>query len=1554
MASENFWESWCWRDFRVYLECFLLVPEVVIVMAEGGTSPSSTAECSASQESLMEKFMEMMLTMERNRLASEEKFLKLLERSNDREQENRECHAIPDFSKSIEDFSGETLGKPAMDWLSSLESAAVLHNWPQEYTLETAKIHMVSTARKWFTERASQIKTFEDFKASFKKTFDFKMGKDEMWEKMKKRIQGKTESIYSYFQDKVTLCKSLGFDFDEIKEQVIVGLQNKSIIPGLLAKDTRDTDQLLHEIVRFEKINNKANFYTHNKSQSRNFWNKNKISSGESDNVKVTTEITCMEADHDNLTRGNQEIDKKSRMICFKCKERGHFKKNCPQNTNQLPTTAKVLNGESASHSHTQSLVCSKNSEVDSIQKFIRPVKINHFLDITGFVDPGSAVCTIKESVIRANNLPYESTDQDLFGFGGQSIKSKEITKFIVTLDEVEEEVEALIVPDSSQPMDLVIGRTFTELPWVAYVKIGEQLHFGYKHEDPFRTMKWRDAQHKTNVFIQNDVKLKKNTLNFVDVQVGQEVGRMAVMTNQDVSLKVGDRLGEIRGDDETFVDYTSSTEDKRVPITLDMLNFDEDVCQEDRERLLNLIKEFRGCFALNLTELGCTDLMTVSIKDNDKPIKAKPYRCNLENRKTMKETVDEWRECGIVRDTSSSYSSPAFLVPKATGEKRLVVDFRRLNAQTERKTFPIPHIDDCFELLTGSKIFCTLDLMSGYLQIPLDEESKAKTAFIYPDGTAEFERMCFGLVNAPFEFSKLMCLALGPLRNTVAVSYLDDILIGAGNWAEMLDKLRQVFSAILKAKLTFKLSKCEFGRKSVKFLGFQLTADGIVPGRRKMTAVSEFPTPQNKHDVRRFLGLTGFFRRFIRDYAVITRPLTDLTRGNANFSWQQEHQKAFDDLKDLLQKAPILQLYNPKAKTELHCDASSLGIAGMLLQEGTDKKMHLIYCVSKKTSDVERMYHSSKLELLAIVWCAERLRPMLLGLKFTVVSDCQALVYLNAKKTILPQIARWYTTLAEYDFEIRHRAGDKMSHVDSLSRAPVEEQAKQGMIEEVYENRINIFMIINEEDRVLMIQKNDEKLKKIVEILQKDDKSNEEKNMIKNYTIENGRLYKEVKVNGENKLLYVIPDSMRKATVVKYHDLMGHWALDRTVSAILRKFWFKGMRRYVRKHIQGCFECLFAKVPGGKKAGMLHPPKIPERPMIKIHVDHLGPFPKSTTGKMYVLVIVCAFSRFVRLFAQRTTRSDETIRHMEFFIDQYGAAKVLVSDRGSAFMSTEFSDFCKKFDIEHKLIAAQFPQANGMAENRMKSIVPCIVTSINFEDERWDKTLSSVERKLNGAVNKTTGFTPFECLYGFQPNFEDAGLVNFAEREPEETRHEEIREKVKENTRRKQKKYKMYYDKRRYEGVKFNIGDIIAVRKPHVSTGQPTKTQLKYRGPFVVIELLPGNTYKLEKLNKEDGGSNITTVSHVSQMKIYRNSGESDDSGNDDSEDDEEVDFEIVDISEHRDEESDEDSDDSDEEWKPDSDGNINDTLEVDDSIRQNTRTKRLVKKPRRFDDYV
>lgn len=339
-----------------------------------------------------------------------------------------------------------------------------------------------------------------------------------------------------------------------------------------------------------------------------------------------------------------------------------------------------------------------------------------------------------------------------------------------------------------------------------------------------------------------------------------------------------------------------------------------------------------------------------------------------------------------------------------------------------------------------------------------------------------------------------------------------------------MLD-LRRVLSALRAANLTFKQSKCTFGARELDHLGFRISEGTVKPGR-KVLAIAKFPHPRDAYELRRFLGLAGYFRRFI--CAQIAAPLTCLTGKDVPFVWSDSQENAFTALREILCDEPVVRMYDPAATvTQVHTDASSLALSGILLQGETPTALHMVYAVSKKTTSAESKYHSSRLELLAIIWTLNRLRPFLLGIKFTVVTDCQALVYLNLHKTVKPQIARWFEVLHEYDFEIKYRPATRMAHADALSRAVDDETDDTGSVDKQLTERLEVCVVLTKEERVRFMQRADEHTRKLIALLEcKYDLTKQEKSEIENFELSSGVLYRIY----EGRPLLVIPPRPRRS----------------------------------------------------------------------------------------------------------------------------------------------------------------------------------------------------------------------------------------------------------------------------------------------------------------------------------------------------------------------------------------------------------------------------------------
>ncbi|XP_011859685.1 PREDICTED: uncharacterized protein LOC105557126 [Vollenhovia emeryi] len=390
-----------------------------------------------------------------------------------------------------------------------------------------------------------------------------------------------------------------------------------------------------------------------------------------------------------------------------------------------------------------------------------------------------------------------------------------------------------------------------------------------------------------------------------------------------------------------------------------------------------------------------------------------------------------------IIRTSDSPYAFPIVLVRKKDGESRLCIDYRELNKITVRDNFPTPLIDDHLDRLRGKSYFSSLDLRNGFHHVKVADESVKYTSFVTPLGQFEFLRMPFGLTNAPRVFQRYINDIFRDLiRENKILIYLDDILIATENVGEHLEILREVFNLARQHKLQFRLDKCSFLYREIVYLGYLIDENGIRPSAANVESVTDFPVPRNVKEVHRFVSLASYFRRFIRNFSIIAKPLYDLVKKNAVFRFGPEENRVFELLKKLLSSQPILAIYSPKLLTELHCDASAGGFGAILLQKQNDETMRPVSYFSRRTTATEARYHSFELECLAAVYAIKRYHIYLSGIPFTIVTDCDSFRLTLYKQTVNPRISRWAMFLQDYDYEIKHRPGKQMSHVDGLAGA--------------------------------------------------------------------------------------------------------------------------------------------------------------------------------------------------------------------------------------------------------------------------------------------------------------------------------------------------------------------------------------------------------------------------------------------------------------------------------------------------------------------------------------
>ena len=472
-------------------------------------------------------------------------------------------------------------------------------------------------------------------------------------------------------------------------------------------------------------------------------------------------------------------------------------------------------------------------------------------------------------------------------------------------------------------------------------------------------------------------------------------------------------------------------------------LIIEEPLYEKYRNDLEELITSNHDITAERTSELGkATGIKHAINTGNEPPVHTPPYRSARSQQYVLQQNIDEMLRYNIIRPSSSPYSSPVVLIPKKTGEKRLCIDYRLLNQSTVKDKYPLPRIDVVVDYLHGAKYFSTLDLCSGYWQIEIEEKDKIKTAFTTEDGHYEFNRMPFGLANAPATFQRFLDNVLRPVKTKFAMVYLDDVIVYSKTIKDHLNHLRSVFDLLRKAGLKIKPSKCIFLQTEVEYLGHIFTKEGIKPDPKKQKAVKEYPAPKNVDQTRSFLGLAGYYRKFIKNFAGKAQPLTVLTKKDTEWIWGREQEEAFQLLKDCLIKPPILRYPDFTRDFIIDTDASGFGVGSVLGQvqivQGEEKEVVIAYA-SKHLSKSQVNWSTEEKECFAILHATKVFYPYLYGRRFQVRSDNRALQWLKTRKNPTGRIARWALRLQEFDMDIQYRPGKAHQNADSLSRIPNE-----------------------------------------------------------------------------------------------------------------------------------------------------------------------------------------------------------------------------------------------------------------------------------------------------------------------------------------------------------------------------------------------------------------------------------------------------------------------------------------------------------------------------------
>ena len=769
------------------------------------------------------------------------------------------------------------------------------------------------------------------------------------------------------------------------------------------------------------------------------------------------------------------------------------------------------------------------------------------------------------------------------------------------------------------------------------------------------------------------------------------------------------------------------------------------DMPKDSHPTLGPVLKEHEKLFQV---QLGLTDVTEHVIDTGDAPPVKVPARpIPFHYRDIVHDQLLEMAKDGIIRPSNSPWCAPAVYVPKNNGEVRICVDYVQLNKSTKKDSYPVPRADGPQQKLAHKKVFSKIDLRSAYWQFPMSETSIEKTAFCPGPGYGlwEFTVMPYGLTGATQTCQRGLDKVLRDCKDCVD-NYVDDLIVFSDSMESHITDLRRVLSRLLAAGLTLRGSKCFFGRSKVSHLGFEYACGGVTPTAEKSQAIADWPTPTSVKEVRSFLGLVNFYRRFIPKFADTAAPLTDLTGSKVTFTWQDRHQKAFNSLKQALISPPVLDYPRGSDKFTLTTDASDAGLGAVLsTARGT-----VVEYASRTLSAAEKNYATIEKECLAVVWAVRKFRHYLIGARFTLKTDHKPLEWLESARTSRAhsqRLERWSLELRAYEFDVIYKPGVTNQNADALSRRPI--------------SLVALHSPMKNSD-LAQAQQQDTVLGKVYEQLENDAAPPTTREWTK-YPL---KRYKQIwsqlvlldavlcrKVNSptmtDEKLLVVVPKSKQLEFLKSAHEESGHQGIDRTMARLSEIVYWVGMGRDVGRHCRYCTRCQVTKSPESKPAPLQ--PVIATRPWELVAIDILK-VPMSSKGNQYLLVAQDYFSKWPFAKAlpdQKAVRIVQTLRDDMFSL--VGPPQKLHSDQGQNFESHILSDLCKAFGVKKSHTTPYHPMGDGLVERMNRSLLNLLRSYVDKEGD-WEEHLQLLLFLYRTTKHATTGLSPYEILFGSNP----------------------------------------------------------------------------------------------------------------------------------------------------------------------------------------------------------
>jgi len=837
-------------------------------------------------------------------------------------------------------------------------------------------------------------------------------------------------------------------------------------------------------------------------------------------------------------------------------------------------------------------------------------------------------------------------------------------------------------------------------------------------------------------------------------------------------------------------------------------------------------------------------------------------YRMSPTELDELKRQLDDLLSKGLIRPSKSSYGAPVLLTKKKDGGWRFCVDYRALNAITVKNKYPLPRIDELFDRLQGAKYFSKIDLRCGYWQIKVWSDDVPKTAFRTRYGSFEWLVLPMGLTNAPATFMHLMNQIFRTYLDKFVIVFLDDVLIYSRTLADHRKHVRQVLDILRQHQLYCKESKCEFFRDHVEFLGHRVDREGMHMMEDKVRAIRDWPTPTAVEDIRSFLGMVGYYRKFIQGFSSLAAPLTELLKKGVRFLWTDELEKSFRALIHATTTAPTLILPDPTKPYIITADACGYGIGACLMQDH-GKGLQPIAFLSKKLNNAELRYENHERELLALYRTLKEWRHYLYGSQFTLKTDHRNLVWLLTQKHLSARQMHWLQYFQDFGgvIPIEHVSGRLNGVADGLSRRPDHRPDSVVVLQLTECTTENLPAQIKQASLIDPVTK---------DILQ-------HPQSYPKFSVRDGLIY------WRRHRVYLPSNGTLRAKILhECHDapLHGHLGAAKTMHAVTRMFFWPGMQRDIVQYVRSCESCQRNKPSHARTAGLLQPLPIPDTPWIDLSMDLITSLPKSKSGYDAIVVFVCRLTKQIHAIATHTTctASDLARILLREVVRHHGLPRSIVSDRDPRFIAHFWKDLWALLRTKLNMSTSYHPQTDGQTERANRTLEDMLRAYVSSQQDDWDEFLPLVEMAYNGSVQASTGFPPYYLNTGRNlPNCLNRAMEDVDELPTPATavllrEWDEALIKARENIRKAQQRQQQNADKHRRELV-FKPGAQVLLSTENLRSqmvGAP-KLLPRFIGPYSIKRVVSPTAYELIL----PSAMRIHPVFHVHLLKPYLNSEE-------------------------------------------------------------------------------